>query len=242
MPSPPDVLTEVPTNAPADALAALRDSSSVGLGFIPLGMALGVYLTHAGLPWWCATLFASVIYAGSFEFLLVGLVTATAPLAAVAVTALLVNVRHVFYALSFPLDRVRGRAARAYSTFALTDEAYALTTTDRSRAWPSRRIVWLQVLMHGYWVGGATTGALVGSLIPARVTGLEFAMTALFIVLALDAIRARRGDLPTPVLALLSAVAARLILPGELLLAGFTLFTAGLLARHLIAQREPARA
>ncbi len=223
-------------------LAALRDSSSVGLGFIPLGMALGVYLTHAGLPWWCATLFASVIYAGSFEFLLVGLVTAAAPLAAVALTALLVNVRHVFYALSFPLDRVRGRAARTYSTFALTDEAYALTTTERSRAWSSRRIVWLQVLMHGYWVCGATTGALLGSLIPARVTGLGFAMTALFIVLALDAIRARRGDLPTPVLALLSAVVARLILPGEMLLAAFTLFTAGLLARHFIARREPAHA
>ena len=67
-------------------------------------------------------------------------------------------------------------------------------------------------------------------------------MTALFAVLAIEAIRAGRGDLPTPVLAALSALAARLIFPGELLLTAFTLFTAGLLARYLITSRRPCHA
>jgi predicted branched-subunit amino acid permease len=75
-----------------------------------------------------------LIYGGSFEFLLIGMVTAAAPLASIAVVAFLVQARHVFYALSFPLQRVRGRLARTYSTFALTDEAYALTSTEESRA------------------------------------------------------------------------------------------------------------
>jgi 4-azaleucine resistance transporter AzlC len=186
--------------------------------------------------------FTTVVYAGSFEFLLVGLVTAAAPLATVAVTAFLVNVRHVFYTLSFPLHRVRGRALRAYSTFALTDEAYALTSTPQARTWPGPRIVWLQVFMHLYWVGSATAGALLGTLIPDSVTGLDFALTALFAVLAIEAVRARRGDLPTPVLALLAAMAARLVFPGQLLLAAFLMFTAGLLARHLITGRRPSHA
>jgi 4-azaleucine resistance transporter AzlC len=228
--------------ASAQARAALRDSSPVGLGFIPLGIAFGVFLTHAGLAWWCAPLFATVIYAGSFEFLLVGLVTALVPLAAIALAAFLVNVRHVFYALSFPLHRVHGRGAKTYSTFALTDEAYALSTSARAGGWPTRRILCLQLFLHLYWVAGATAGALLGALVPQRVTGLSFAMTALFAVLAIEAIRAGRGDLPTPVLAALSVLAARLIFPGQLLLTAFTLFTAGLLARYLVTSQRPCHA
>ncbi|MBK1787082.1 AzlC family ABC transporter permease [Prauserella cavernicola] len=218
--------------------AALRDSGSVGLALVPLGLAFGAVLTHAGLDWWWATVFTTLIYAGSFEFLLIGLVTVAAPLAAIGLSAFLVNVRHVFYALSFPLHRVRGRAARTYSTFALTDEAYALTTTERSRKWPGTRILWVQLFLHLFWVGGATAGGLLGSLIPDSVVGLEFAMTALFAVLAIDAVRERRGDVPTPVLAVLSAVAARLLFPGEMLMAAFVLFTTGLIVRYLATGRS----
>jgi predicted branched-subunit amino acid permease len=96
--------------------------------------------------------------------------------------------------------------------------------------------------MHLYWASSATAGALLGSLIPDSVTGLDFALTALFTVLALDALKDLRGDLSTPALALLSAVAARLLFPGQMLLAAFALFTAGLLARHLRSARRPSRA
>jgi 4-azaleucine resistance transporter AzlC len=222
----------------SEILAALRDSSSVGPAMVSIGLAFGVVVTHAGLAWWWATVFTSTVYAGSFEFLLVGLVAAAVPVATVALTAFLVNVRHVFYALSFPLHRVRGRAARAYSTFALTDEAYALGSGPRARGWSGRRIVCLQLFLQSYWVGGATAGALLGSLVPAGVTGLDFALTALFAVLALDAVRERRGDLATPGLALLCALAARLLVPGELLVTAFALFTVGLLLRRRTADRK----
>ncbi|MFM9678444.1 AzlC family ABC transporter permease [Streptomyces brasiliscabiei] len=234
----------VATDAPARSTrsAAFEDSATVGLGLVPLGLAFGLLVTQSGLDWWWATAFTTLIYAGSFEFLLIGLVVSVAPLATVAVTAFLVNIRHVFYALSFPLDQVKGRPGRAYSTFALTDEAYALATGERARHWPGRRIVWLQVFLHVYWAGGATAGALLGMVLPGSVTGLDFALTALFAVLALDALRDRRGDVPTPVLALLAAVVARLVFPGQLLLAAFALFTAGLLARHFATGREPHHA
>ncbi|MFC9279124.1 AzlC family ABC transporter permease [Streptomyces collinus] len=181
-------------------------------------------------------------FGGSFEFLLIGLVGAAAPLVSIAVAAFLVQGRHVFYALSFPLHRVRGRLARTYNTFALTDEAYALTAAEQARSWSGRRILWLQLFLHLYWAGGATAGALLGALLPHSVQGLDFALTALFTVLALDAVRDLRGDLPTPLLALLSAVAGRLLLPGQMLLAAFALFTAGLLARHVATVRRPRHA
>src|SRR5215471_18617540 len=165
---------------------------------------------------------AALKISGSFEFLLIGLTVAAAPLAQIAMTAFLVNSRHVFYALSFPLHQVTGTAGKTYSTFALTDEAYALTTsaltTGRTaRDWPSRRILWMQASMHAYWVTGATAGAVLGAAIPAHIAGLGFAMTALFAVLAIDAFRARR-DVPTPIAAVACALVARFLFPGQLLL------------------------
>lgn len=223
----------------ADLAVAAADSGSVGLGAFPTGVAFGVLVVHSGLAWWWATVFSGFIFAGSLEFLFLGLVLACAPLLSIAVTAFLVNVRHVFYALSFPLHRVRGPLAKAYSTFALTDEAYAVTATEAAQAFPGRRIIWLQVFVHLYWAGGVTTGALAGAAIPDRVTGLDFAVTALFTVLAIDAVRARRS-LPVPLLALGCALAARFTLPGQMLPVAFGLFTAALTARHvLLRKRSP---
>lgn len=225
------LVDETTVPARTDFRAALRDSSSVGLAMVPLGLAFGLLVVHAGLDWWWATAFTALIYAGSLEFLLIGLVTAMMPLAQIAVTAFLVNFRHVFYALSFPLQRIPGRWGKAYGTFALTDEAYALTTSVPARDWTGRRILLLQALFHLYWVAGATAGAWFGSLLPVRLDGLDFALTALFTVLAIDAYRVRR-DIPTPVLALVCALLARVLLPGQMLLAALGLFTASLLVVH----------
>lgn len=230
-----------PRRLRADLVVAAGDSGSVGLGAFPMGLAFGVLVVHSGLAWWWASVFSGCIYAGSLEFLFLGLVLAGAPLLSIAVTTFLVNVRHVFYALSFPLHQVRGRAARAYSTFALTDEAYAITASQAAQEFPGRRIVWLQVFIHLYWAGGVTTGALVGAAVPAGVTGLDFAVTALFTVLAIDAVRAR-GSLPVPLLALGCALAARFALPGQMLPVAFGLFTAGLAARHLLSRKRSAHA
>ncbi|MDX6741287.1 AzlC family ABC transporter permease [Actinocorallia sp. A-T 12471] len=219
-----------------DLTAAAADTASVGLSLFPLGVSLGVLVVHTGLEWWWATVFAAVVYAGSLEFLLLGLVAAVTPLAQIAVTALLVNFRHVFYALSFPLHQVSPRA-RVYATFALTDEAYALTAGGRARAWSGARILGMQALLQIYWAAGATVGAVAGSLIPVTLHGLEFALTALFVVLALDAWRARR-DMPVPLMAAGSFAVAVLATPGQALLTAMILFTACLLARYALERRK----
>ncbi|GAA0465691.1 hypothetical protein GCM10010361_32220 [Streptomyces olivaceiscleroticus] len=105
-----------------------------------------------------------MLHGGSFEFLLIGMVPAVAPLASIAVAAFLVQARHVFHTLSFPLHRVRGRLAKTYSTFALTDEAYALTATEQARGWSSPRLVWLQFFLH-LWRRNALLSILAGTAV-----------------------------------------------------------------------------
>jgi 4-azaleucine resistance transporter AzlC len=238
-PTRPPVSPALPPRS--QALVALRTSGSVGLAVFPIGIAFGMLVAHSGLAWWWASVFSSLIFAGSLEFLLIGLTVAAVPLAQIALTAFLVNSRHVFYALSFPLHQVEGRAGRIYSTFALTDEAYALTASPAARSWPGRRILWLQAFIHAYWVTGATAGAALGTVIPAHIAGLNFAMTALFTVLVVDAFKARH-DIPAPVLAVSCALIARFVVPGQMLLAAFALFAAGLLARHAYRRNRTAHA
>ncbi len=84
-------------------------------------------LTQGGFDWWWAPIFSTVIYAGSMEFLAVGLIGgAVTPFASLAAATLLINFRHVFYGLSFPLRVIRSRIGRIYSVYALTDESYAI--------------------------------------------------------------------------------------------------------------------
>lgn len=223
-------------------LSTLKLVAPVGLGLFPLGIGFGVLIIHAGLPWWWAPLSTGLIYAGSLEFLLIPMALVATPLAAVAATALVVNSRHVFYALSFPLHRVRGRLARTYATFGLTDEAYALTAGLQAQTWTTKRIVVLQLLLQGFWVAGATMGALAGTRLPLdRLQGLDFALTALFVVLAIEAFRATR-DLGTAGLATLCAVAAQAVLPQRMLLVALALFAGLLVARSAFAGRKPAHA
>ncbi|WP_350257525.1 AzlC family ABC transporter permease [Scrofimicrobium sp. R131] len=201
----------------------LTRAAPVALGMVPLGMAFGLLVVNLGLAWWWAPVFSAVVYAGSLEFLLATMVAAAVPLGQIVITTLVVNSRHVFYALSFPLHRVHP-LARPYATFALTDEAYALTATPEANTWSSGRILALQALLQCFWVGGATAGALLGTALPlAAVSGLEFALTALFVVLALDAYRAA----PSPrvvVTAIGSAVVAALLVPEQMLLVAYGTF------------------
>ena len=213
------------------ARPAWNELLPVGFAVAAVGTAFGVLVTRSGLHWWWATIFASVIFAGSLEFVLLGLVTALAPLGQVAVAAFLVNFRHVFYAMSFPLHRVPGVAAKAYSTFALTDEAYALTARPESRTWSRARILGLQAFVHAFWAGSVTLGALGGTLIPPGVRGLDFAVTALFLVLGIDAFRARR-DVPAAVVAVACPLAAHVVFGEQMLIAAMAMFTLYLFARY----------
>ena len=230
----PTLNPEAAAAAPEEG--ALRMALPVGLGLFPLGLAFGALVVHAGLSWWWATVFSTIVYAGSLEFLLVGMAVSGVPLAQVALSTLLVNSRHVFYALSFPLQNVDSKVGKAYATFALTDEAYAVTTAPEAQRWTSRQIIGVQVFFQVCWVGGATLGALAGSVLPLdRLDGLDFALTALFVVLAIEAYR-DRPDRVTAAVAVVCTGLALALSREHMLPIAFAGFTAVQVIR---ARRNP---
>lgn len=161
-----------------------RESIPVLMGYIPLGAAFAVYWTQQGLPWWGALFAGLVLYAGSMQFLLVGLLAAGVDLAAIALAALAVNLRHLFYGLSYPVEAFKGHPlALCYAVFSLTDEAYSLTARHDAQT-DYRKILLLQALCHSYWLAGTALGLLAGALLPPHIIGFDFALAALFVVLA----------------------------------------------------------
>ncbi|KAM9863983.1 AzlC family ABC transporter permease [Leucobacter sp. BZR 635] len=222
----------------SQAAKGVRDSLGVGIAIFPLGIALGILVVQAGLPMWVAPALSIVIFAGSVELLLVSMLVTATPLITIAVTVFAVNFRHVFYALSFPISRVRPGAARAYSVYALIDEAYATYVLMPPEKLTSARIVTGQLMMQLYWVGGGLLGLAIASALPAPIEGFEFALAATFTVLTLDAVRSKR-EVPSALLAGLAVAVALAAFPGNSMLAALVCFAALLAVRYaVIARRE----
>lgn len=238
---PPDAEPQPSGDRRVQVRAGLGDSLGVGIGIFPLGVALGVLVIQAGLPWWLAPALSIGIFAGSVELLLVSMLAAATPLLTIVVTVFAVNVRHVFYALSFPISRVRPGLPRAYSIYALIDEAYATYVLMDPMRLSSTRIVTGQLAMQTYWVAGGLVGVALAAALPAPIEGFEFALVALFVVMTLDATRSTR-EIPSVLLAGVSVSIALLTVPDQALLVSLILYTALLTVRYALTRRGPGTA
>ncbi|MGI5365628.1 AzlC family ABC transporter permease [Streptomyces iakyrus] len=143
----------------------------MGLGMLPLGLAFGALVVQSGLDRWGAVLSAALIYGGWFEFLLVDLVTAAAPLASIAVTAFLVQARHVLHAMSFPLHRVRGGLAKTYS---LRADRRGRPDLDGARAVAPLAALAVTVGLH-VWRRNALLSILAGTAVQVTLASTLFA-------------------------------------------------------------------
>lgn len=170
-------------------LSVVKLTLPVATAYIPLGIALGVFMVSSGIHWIWAPISALVIFAGSIEFLVVTFILSGMPLAAIAWTTLIVNFRHIFYGLSFPLKSLDNPIKKLYGIFALTDETYGITCATSNNAIKGNSITLLQIISHFWWVASTCLGALIGGLIPSSITGFEFALTAMFVTLSVDAVR-----------------------------------------------------
>jgi 4-azaleucine resistance transporter AzlC len=122
--------------------------------------------------------------------------------------------------------------------FALTDEAYALTASRDPGSLTSGHILWTQVGLHVSWASGALVGGLVGATALRNVRGLGFILTSLFVVLVIDAYRAR-PDTVTLVTAVVASLVALVVARGSMVLVSMTIFTAALVVRHRLARSRP---
>lgn len=209
----------------------IKDSWAVGIGLIPLGLAFGLLMVQTGFEWWWTPIFSIVVYAGSMEFLAIPMVLQNTSVAASVITGFMVNFRHLFYGLTFPRHRINSMPGKAYSTYALTDESYAIVSAmPRDVQLSGARILSIQILCQCAWVGGGILGALAGQVIPSDLEGLEFALVALFVVLMMDSFK-NHQDYSLPLTAGVFGIIAAIIFPNQILMVALSAYLAVLLLR-----------
>ena len=161
------------------------DTVPVMTGYLFLGISFGILLgeTGYGLPW--AFAMALFMYAGSAQFLAVGLLANHASILSSAIAIFLLNARHIFYGISL-IDAYKGTGKKKpYLIFSLTDETYSLVTQNQPPEGMKCHTYCLLVSFfdHIYWVTGCVIGSIAGNFIPISFEGIEFVLTALFVTL-----------------------------------------------------------
>ncbi len=178
--------------------AAFPVTVPVLMGYLAIGMAFGFMLQAIGYNFIWAFFMSLTIYAGSGQYLGVSLLSAAAGLGTVALMTLLINFRHLVYGLSM-LEKFRGMGWRKfYMIFSLTDETYALLSSAQAPVGVDARSFYFAIALldQSYWILGSVIGAVAGAVLPISTEGIDFAMTALFVVIAVDQWKAYRRHLP----------------------------------------------
>ena len=229
---------------------AFIKSLPVMFGFLFLGTAFGILLSQAGFGVVWAFAISFFVYAGSMQFVLVPLLASGAGLLTVAVTTLFVNSRHIFYGLSFIEEFKRMGKKYFYMIFSLTDETYSVLCSCRDEEMPSgTKREWFLISMFNqcYWISGSIIGGLIGEMLVFDFTGIEFSMTALFVVILIDQIKAGKGQGNAGVFPAIAGGAAGtvcLLIFGvdAFLLPSLVIAVAVLFARDKTRQRERSEA
>lgn len=163
---------------------AFTDTIPVMTGYIVLGFGFGIVLKANGYGLFWALIMSLFIYAGSMQYVAIGLLSSGASLITAALTTLMVNARHLFYGISM-LDKYKDTGkAKPYLIFALTDETYSLVCKDNINVPEENKKDYyflVSLLDQIYWVAGSVLGAVVGNLVDFNSNGIEFALTALFL-------------------------------------------------------------
>ena len=158
-------------------------------GYLVLGFGFGIVLNSNGFGMAVALAMSAFIYAGSMQYVAIGLMTAGTPLLTVALTTLMVNARHLFYGISM-LDKYKNTGKiKPYLIFALTDETYSLVCNENPAIAPEQQKNYyflVSLLDHIYWVSGTALGIAIGKLVSFNTEGIDFALTALFVTVFVE--------------------------------------------------------
>lgn len=168
--------------------AAFLDTVPVMTGYVFLGFGFGILMHQNGYGILWAAAMSLLIYAGSMQYVTVSLLASGAGLLTAAMTAFVVNARHLFYGISM-VDAYKGAGKKKpYMIFALTDETYSLVSKNQIPQGISRHgyCFLVSLLDQSYWVAGTVLGSLAGSLIPINYEGIDFVLTALFVTIFVE--------------------------------------------------------
>ena len=168
---------------------ALLATLPVLTGYLVLGFGFGIIMKANGFSNALTFAMSLLIYAGSMQYVAIGLFTGGASLLTVALTTLMVNARHLFYGISMLEPYKNMGKAKPYLIFGLTDETYSLVCGDNAAVSPEEKkkyYVLVTLLNHIYWVAGSVLGAVAGTLLQFNSEGIDFALTALFLTVFLE--------------------------------------------------------
>lgn len=157
-------------------------------GYVFLGFGFGILMQQNGFGVLWAGAMSLLIYAGSMQYVAIPLLVSGASLLTAALTAFVVNARHLFYGISM-VDTYKGIGKKKpYLIFGLTDETYSLVSQLQLPEGVSRNgyCFWVTLLDHIYWVSGTILGSLAGTLLPINYEGVDFALTALFVTIFVE--------------------------------------------------------
>ena len=207
---------------------AFKQSIPIMCSYLFVSIAYGMMMNEAGFAWHVALLVSFLIYTGAFQFLLITLLSGGASLLTISVTALLMNSRQLFYSLSF-IDVFNKMKQKWYMIFTMTDETYAVNCNLEEQN-KEEAMFYVALFSRSYWLIGTVLGAILGNLIPFDLTGIDFCMTALFIIIFID--QWEKADKHFPAIAgILIAVIALMIfgqrafmLPALVIVSGVLIF------------------
>jgi len=198
---------------------AFSSSIPVMMGYGVLGFAFGLLLVSFEYDWYLAPLMSIFIYAGALQFVAIGFFNAKVGLVDIAIASWFINIRQSFYGLSLLKRFKQTSPFKNYLIFGLTDETYALLTTIKDDKELSKKhyYVFLTALNQSYWFIGSTLGALIGSQLSFNTKGLEFSLTALFVVLCIEQYKNLQNIFPF-LIGIFSSITAIVLVPSDKML------------------------
>lgn len=188
--------------------------------FFPIGLAFGVLAVDMGIEWYFTLLLSFIVYAGSSEFIIAAMLTKHEPVYKIILTCFLVNFRHIFYGLSVFNKIPKSGIGRYYTIATLSDETYALIANLKDNQADSAVII--AALNHFYWFGSVFCGIWLGKALNIQIEGLDFCLTALFIVLTVEQWKHLKSSIPM-LIGMVSGLLSLLILPDQMLLSAICL-------------------
>ena len=221
--------------------AALPHTLPICVGFLFLGMSYGFLMKSRGFPFFYPMFMSLFIFAGSMELVTVSLLLSAFNPFYAFFLALMVNARHLFYGISM-LEKYRHTGwKKAYLIFGLCDETFTINCTAQpagvDRGW---FLFFVTLLNQTYWVTGATLGALLGYVIRFDTTGIEFGMTALFVVMFLSQWEEHKDHRPALTGLGCSLASLALLGPGAFILPAMALIILFLSLTRLKSRRTEA--
>lgn len=213
--------------------SAFLKSVPIMCSYLFVSMAYGMMMENAGYHWYYSLLASMTIYTGAFQFVLITFLSSGASIITITVTAFLMNSRQAFYSLSF-LDVFQDMGKRKlYMIHTMTDETYVVNCSIGNTENKKDIMFFVALFSRCCWITGAVLGGMIGQLLPLDLEGIDFCMTALFVIIFMNQWEKNKNHFPAvagfimAVICLFVFGQMAFMLPTLILVSGILMFWSG---------------